>query len=153
MKWNVVLTVVALLSSPAVWSSPIFRVISGSSTGVALLRDGDFEELREDRPAGWQSFNRGFQGAPGAGRNGSAAIVCENLTDKAASGASQTLVLNRTNTTPLVVRGWSRAEGVSGGTDSGYSIYVDIVYADATPLWGQTADFRCGTHDGSAASL
>src|SRR5208282_3710916 len=25
--------------------------------------------------------------------------------------------------------------------------YVDLTYEDGTPLWGQTADFRCGTHD------
>ena len=24
---------------------------------------------------------------------------------------------------------------------------MDIVYADGTPLWGQTANFTCGTHD------
>ena len=48
---------------------------------------------------------------------------------------------------PLVVRGWSRAESVSGSPDAGYSLYVDLTYADGTPLWGQTANFRCGAHD------
>jgi hypothetical protein len=48
---------------------------------------------------------------------------------------------------PLVVRGWSKAENVSGGSDGDYSLYVDIDYADGTPLWGQTARFRAGTHD------
>jgi len=45
------------------------------------------------------------------------------------------------------VRGWSRAQGVSGGSDSDYSIYVDLIYDDGTPLWGQTGNFRSGTHD------
>ncbi len=147
MKWNAVLFVVALLASPAARPAPVLRVMGDDSAGTALLRNGGFEELREGRPVGWQPFNHGFQSAPGAGRGGSAAIVCENATDKTASGASQTLVLNQTNVTPLVVRGWSRAEGVTGGTDSDYSLYVDLTYADGTPLWGQTAGFRCGTHD------
>jgi hypothetical protein len=62
-------------------------------------------------------------------------------------GASQTLTLNRTNTAPIIVRGWSRSEEVSGGSDNDYSLYVDIVYQDGTPLWGQTGNFRDGTHD------
>jgi hypothetical protein len=51
------------------------------------------------------------------------------------------------------VRGWSKAAGVTGGADAGYSLYVDLVYADDTPLWGQTAEFRCGTHDWEAQEL
>ncbi len=48
---------------------------------------------------------------------------------------------------PVVVRGWSRAEGVDGSPDRDYSLYVDIIYNDGTPLWGRTANFQCGTHD------
>jgi hypothetical protein len=45
-------------------------------------------------------------------------------------------VLQRTVPVPLVIRGWSKAEEVSGGTDSGYSLYADLIYDDGTPLWG-----------------
>ena len=31
---------------------------------------------------------------------------------------------------------WSRPEGVSGGEDDGYSLYVDITYSDGTNEWG-----------------
>jgi len=146
MKWNVVLTVVALLANLQAWPAPVLRVATNSS-GTALLRNGTFEELHGSRPTEWHRFDRGFQRAPGAGRHGSTAVLCENETEVSASGASQTLVLSRTNATPLVVRGWSRADGVTGGTDSGYSLYVDLTYEGGTSLWGQTADFRCGTHD------
>src|SRR4029453_16962749 len=44
-------------------------------------------------------------------------------------------------------RGWSEAENVSGSSDSDYSIYIDLVYSDGSPLWGQTAPFRTGSHD------
>ena len=37
--------------------------------------------------------------------------------------------------------------------DSDYSLYVDIVYADGTTLWGQTANFHTGTHDWEHARL
>jgi hypothetical protein len=36
---------------------------------------------------------------------------------------------------------------VTGAVDAGYSIYVDIMYMDGTPLWGQTVRFDVGTHD------
>lgn len=146
MKWKVILTIGVLLANLKAWPAPVLRVVTNSS-GTALLRNGTFEELQASWPTGWHLFDRGFQCAPGAGRRGSTAILCENETEAGASGASQTLVLNRTNAAPLVVRGWSRADGVTGGTDGGYSLYVDLTYEDGTPLWGQTADFRCGTHD------
>jgi hypothetical protein len=57
------------------------------------------------------------------------------------------VTLDRTNVAPIVVRGWSKGENVSGGADNDYSLYVDLTYADGTPLWGQTGNFRCGTHD------
>ncbi|HXP59790.1 MAG TPA: hypothetical protein VN829_04815, partial [Dongiaceae bacterium] len=53
----------------------------------------------------------------------------------------------RTNVAPLVVRGWSKAENVSGGADRDYSLYADLVYEDGSTLWGQTANFHAGTHD------
>ena len=31
-------------------------------------------------------------------------------------------------------------------TNNDYSLYVDLEYADGTPLWGQTAPFAVGTH-------
>ena len=62
-------------------------------------------------------------------------------------GASQTILLNRTNVLPLVIRGWSKALNVSGSSDNDYSLYADLIYTDGTPLWGQTANFRPGTHD------
>jgi hypothetical protein len=51
-------------------------------------------------------------------------------------GTSQAIVLQRTVPVPLVIRGWSKAAEVSGGTDSGYSLYADLIYDDGTPLWG-----------------
>ncbi|HID24530.1 MAG TPA: hypothetical protein EYP14_19325, partial [Planctomycetaceae bacterium] len=36
---------------------------------------------------------------------------------------------------------------MSGTPDNNYSVYVDLIYEDGTPLWGQAAPFDTGTHD------
>ncbi|MDD4869397.1 MAG: hypothetical protein PHR77_02460 [Kiritimatiellae bacterium] len=63
------------------------------------------------------------------------------------AGAHQRLILNQQAPKAIVFRGWSRAEKVSGHTDSDYSIYLDITFQDGSSLWAQTANFATGTHD------
>jgi hypothetical protein len=128
-------------------AAPALRIIKTANHGNALLNNGSFEDLSEGRPASWFSWQQGFKVAPGQGRAGSQCVVCERRDGDRETGAGQTLALNRTNIAPFIIRGWSKAENVSGSPDSGYSLYVDILYADGTPLWGQTASFSCGTHD------
>ena len=112
-----------------------------------MLRNGDFEQTREGQCPGWSAAPKGYRAAPGEGRGSSTALRAENPASQGHAGASQTLTLNRTTAAPLIVRGWSKAENVSGSADTGYSLYVDLVYADGSPLWGQTGNFRCGTHE------
>ena len=125
---------------------PVLRSVRGANAGPNLLRNSGFEEVQAGQPTGWAAAPQGASGAPGAGRNGFSALVCNNPAGAGWFGASQAMELNRTNIVPLVIRGWSRAENVSGSADSGYSLYADIVYEDGSPLWGQTAEFSCGTH-------
>ncbi|MDQ3813587.1 MAG: hypothetical protein M3347_06515, partial [Armatimonadota bacterium] len=136
-----------LLTATASAAEPIFRVVRSADASVNLLRNGGFEEMQGEQPAGWSAWKSGFRMAAGEGRGGSRAVVCENASGKEEHGVGQTLTLNRTAVAPLIVRGWSKAQDVSRGADPGYSIYVDLVYNDGTPLWGQTANFHCGTHD------
>ena len=112
-----------------------------------LLTNGDFESARNETVQGWTAAPNGLFPAPGEGRAGSTAIRCRNTTERGWVGASQTLTLNRVAAAPLIVRGWSKADAIDGGPDSNYSLYVDLQYIDGTPLWGQTANFRTGTHD------
>ncbi len=138
----------ALFGIPVVSAdTPVFRVLTTVQTGTPLLQNGDFETEAARKPANWTSARNGFVLAEAEGRNGSRALRCENPQESGWAGASQTLSLNRTSALPLVVRGWSKAKDISGGADSGYALYVDIVYTDGTPLWGQTANFHTGTHD------
>ena len=127
--------------------TPAMRIVRTGSTGTPLLVNGSFEELRQDKQAHWSAWQQGYRLAPGEGRDGSQCVVCERREGDGEFGASQALTLNRTNVAPFIIRGWSKAENVTGSPDNGYSLYVDIVYADGTPLWGQTASFTCGTHD------
>ena len=47
----------------------------------------------------------------------------------------------------ILASAWSKAENVSGPADSNYSLYLDLLYTDGTPLWGQIAPFGAGTRD------
>ncbi|MBU6402135.1 MAG: hypothetical protein KGS61_17590, partial [Verrucomicrobia bacterium] len=136
-----------LLGAAPTRSEPVLRTVGGATASVSLLRDGDFEQLQQGRPVGWHAAPSGFRVAEGEGRHGSRALACDSPSGEGWFGASQTLMLERTNPAPLMVGGWSRAANVTGGTDRDYSLYVDLVYADGTTLWGQTANFRTGTHD------
>jgi hypothetical protein len=128
-------------------AGPAMRVVRTDGGGTPLLRNGGFESLPQGEPAPWTAWDRGFRLGASEGRGGSPCVVCERKEGEAEFGASQTLALNRTNIAPFIIRGWSKAQEVSGSPDNGYSLYVDISYADGTSLWGQTASFTCGTHD------
>jgi hypothetical protein len=126
---------------------PVWRVVKDSAGAANLLRNPGFEIQRGNAFPGWRAAPQGFQPAPAGGRGGSRALLCVAPDAMGWRGASQTLTLNQPTPAPLVISGWSRAEGVDGGRDRGYSLYVDLIYADGTPLWGQTADFSAGAHD------
>lgn len=139
----------ALASTCLVQSYAAARALRVLSTapGKPLLTNGDFETKDGEKPARWAPAPNGCSVAPDQGVNASAALVAENSDTKSWSGASQTLGLNQENPAPLRISGWSKAKDISGSRDSGYSLYVDLVYRDGTTLWGQTANFPTGTHD------
>ncbi len=89
----------------------------------------------------WQPAGEGFSQEAGA-------FVCDNgAAEKAIRGAAQTVVLNQKIAAPIVAEAWSKAEAVGGEADGDYSLYLDLLYTDGTPLWGQIATFRTGTYD------
>jgi hypothetical protein len=133
--------------SASMTAAPGLRVVTSSPPAPELIDNGDFELTSSGKLAAWTAGPKGFELAEGQGRNGSKALLCANPMTKGWYGASQTIELNRSNTLPLVIRGWSKAAGVSGSPDTDYSLYVDLIYTDGKPLWGQTANFRTGTHD------
>ncbi|MBT4822327.1 MAG: hypothetical protein HON70_41850, partial [Lentisphaerae bacterium] len=54
---------------------------------------------------------------------------------------------NQTVPTPIVASAYSKAENVSGGRNSDYSLYLDVIYADGEPKWGLCTPFDTQTHD------
>ena len=122
------------LISAAALAEPILQVVQ--STHNSLLKNGQFEEVDTGRFSNWNPAPQGYRVAVGEGRNNSKAIVVDNVSGTGWFGASQTMILNRAVAAPLVVEGWSKAVNVTGGSDREYSLYVDLTYADGSPLWG-----------------
>ncbi|MFI5379912.1 MAG: hypothetical protein ACHRHE_11490 [Tepidisphaerales bacterium] len=123
-------TVLALLVAlPALAAAP--RKIIGI--------DGARPNLLKDER--WAAYGSGFA------RDGEA-FVCDNAAgvDRQA-GLHQSLDLNQTEPLPIVASAASRAENVGGSADPEYSLYLDLIFADGTHLWGQSAAFTTGTHD------
>jgi len=137
--------VVALLLVPA-WSVVCFPAESTAASvadGVVVKEVPKLSGVGENllKPDRWSAYERGFA------RDGEL-FVCDNGGETSARrGAHQTVVLNQTRPEPIVASAWSKAEGVTGTPDHDYSVYLDLIYADGTPLWGQVAEFKTGVHD------
>ena len=142
--WKVVILLVALAPGFA-WADRVMEVVHEDSNAQNLLFNANFEETSKNQVTGWNPYQNGYQYRSSGGQMGGG-IVCQSTVANQGYGASQKVEMNREYFAPLIVRGWSKSENVSGNPDSGYSIYVDIEYQDGTPLYGQTANFPCGTH-------
>jgi hypothetical protein len=151
--WLGLVSLCSLLATGSGAEAPAIRVLHAATAGKSVLANGDFEQGTATTFSRWQPAPQGLRVASHEGRQGTRALQVENPGGQGWVGASQTVVLNRTRSAPLTVRGWSKAEKVSGSADSDYSLYADLVYADGSTLWGQTAHFSCGTHDWQMRSL
>ncbi len=111
------------------------------------LANGSFEQAQLGRAAAWAAYAGGYSVDGAGGRQGRHALRLVNRAEGESHGARQVVTLNQTTPRPLYFAGWSKAEVVSGITDSDYGIYVDVNYVDGTTLWGQALPFDTGTHD------
>ena len=147
----------AFLSSDAfsAQEEPVIGVVSFSSTGAgkSLIENGGLEQVKNGRFVGVGSYEKGYAVRPGEGRNQSMAAYCENPDGTQGFGLSWSFQLNQTVPDAIRFTGWSKADSVAGSPGSNYSLYIDIIYRDGTPLWGQTADFSAGTHDWEEKSV
>ncbi|MFQ6131035.1 MAG: hypothetical protein ACE5R4_03290 [Armatimonadota bacterium] len=130
-------------------ATPIAKeVLSAKGTITEeLLANGDLTELDGGRFASWSDYDAGYALDRAEKRSGRASALCANPDGALRLGAVQSLELNRTDIRPLLASGWSKCQDVAGTPSSNYSIYVDLIYQDGTPLWGRTANFSCGSHD------
>jgi hypothetical protein len=63
------------------------------------------------------------------------------------AGASQGVTFSGPPASELVLSGWSKTVGVTGGRDGDFSIYLDLEFTDGSHEYSQTAQFATGTHD------
>ncbi|MFQ6098173.1 MAG: hypothetical protein ACE5O2_10645, partial [Armatimonadota bacterium] len=111
------------------------------------LENRQLDARGDGKFVGWGVWGDGYVVDEAVKRTGQASARCSNQSADEQRGISQTVTLDQREPRPIIASGWSKAEGVSASPDSGYSIYLDILYQDGTPLWGQTTDFATGTHD------
>lgn len=117
-----------------------------------LLQNGGFEggsgsDGRGGGVPGWMPFESGYDVDRRTTHSGDQCIRCDSLSTHALHGAQQQITLNQKQPIPIHVSGWSRADQVGGSRDGDYAVYADLEYMDGTPLWGEAAPFRAGTHD------
>ena len=132
--------VFAHLTLPAgLWAAETTEVPDGMVVKAVLKAEGAGENLLKSE--GWRPWSLGCERRDGE-------FVCDNGGEATAQrGISQSITLNQQQPEPIVASVWSKAEGVTGSADSDYALYLDLVFEDGTPLWGQTAAFATGTHD------
>ena len=109
-----------------------------------LILNPGFESVEED--SSWVGWQEGFHLETAVARTGKRSARCSSDDGKIQYGVYQIVELDQQVPTPIIAEIRSKAEKVSGTPDSGYSLYIDIVYQDGTPLWGRNAPFECGTH-------
>ena len=127
----------------------IFRSLSsGAALGTNTVLNPGMEIVGSSPPlANWILFGSGYTASTTTAHGGTYSLQCAAATATEVHGGYQTIVLNQTTPKALKLSGWSKAQGVTGSSDSDYSVYLDIIYTNGTPLWGQTIPFSVGTHD------
>jgi hypothetical protein len=111
------------------------------------LTNGGFERAESGRAPGWNAYEQGYDLTGDVARSGKSSLRCVNAAEEERRGGAVTVTLNQVTPQPIIVSGWSRAENVGGLSNEDYSLYVDLVHTDGTPLWGRLEPFDTGTHD------
>ncbi len=138
-------TILVLLSALLSIALPA-RAFAGPRDTNHVVNPG-FEDHADGHARGWSRYGEGYERVR-EGRAGGWCIRCRSDAGGQTLGAAQEIVFDPPVQHPFLVSGWSKAAGVEGGE---YCVYLDVHYADGTPLWGQKALFHRGTHDWACA--
>lgn len=103
-----------------------------------------FEEKDGKLAKSWGPYDKGYAVAADA-HSGTACLKCSNPDGEGSYGASQAVNLNQQTAAPVVIRGFSKCQNVTGAPEASYSVYADIYYTDGSALYGQTLQFATGT--------
>ncbi len=100
----------------------------------------------------WRGYGAGFETDSEVARSGKCSARCTNRTGEE-HGATQSVFLDQKEPTDIVVRAWSRAEGVTSEKSNDYALYVDVAYGDGTSGFGHVTPFNVGTHGWEEAEV
>lgn len=128
-----VLAVISLTFSPAL----------AGPRDVNHIANPGFESVADGQAVGWSPYGEGYE-IVREGRDGGSCMKCHSETGDVVLGAGQDIYFDPPIQHPFLISGWSKSED-AGGYD--YCVWLDVHYADGTPLWGQKAYFQRGTHD------
>ncbi len=131
----------------------IFSSISAKKATKELLVNGTLTKIKSQEFSGWRRFETGYSVDHSTAHTGKACARVSLSRPDAQAGIYQSVQIRSNRLAPLVISGWSKAREVSGSPGSGYSLYVDIIYEDGTPWWGQNVPFKTGTHDWQRVEL
>lgn len=123
-------------------------LVGTEKRGPNLLSNPGFEKSDGGKPAGWAShLSPNFSIDTQTVHGGKGSLKFTKPDAQTTFWISMSVEINQKRPTPLIVTGWSKAEGVVGQRGGDYSVWVDLSYMDDTPLYGQVAMFDVGTHD------
>lgn len=126
----------------------VFRSLAGGTTGPNKVGNPGMETSNASPPlAIWNAFGSGYSATTTTSHGGLRSLQCTAAVATEIHGGAQTIILDQTSPKAIKISGWSKAQSVTGATDSDYSVYLDITYTNNTPLWGQNINFSVGTHD------
>jgi hypothetical protein len=152
--WGLVMLAAALTCGQALGDAALVkRAPRGVAAGVSALASGDLEKIAPPqertgrRFAGAEAWGLGYEVDVGVAHSGRHSARCANGDEAQQRGIFFVVRLNQKRAIPIRAQCWSKALQVTGGADAGYSLYLDIIYTDGTPLWGQVRSFSTGTHD------
>lgn len=109
-----------------------------------FVRNPGFEEIADGFATHWEPVGDGYSIAIGEGRGGGNCLYFAPATEHEKLGARQVITFEPPIQHPIVVSAWSKSRAAEG---IDYAFWLDVHYADGTPLWGQRASFNRGTHD------
>jgi len=150
VRWFTAVLLLVLAGASPLWGDAVVAKTAlppeSALRGAELVRNGDLETMGGDGLAWWSAWRKGYQVDRTVRHGGAVSARCRNDAPGEESGLSQTIQLDQAVPLPVMAEAWSKAEGVSGAADNGYSIWADVEYFDGDHLWGQAAAFGVGDH-------
>jgi len=170
---GLVMLVVALTWGQAPGDAAVVKRVPRGVAGLSVVANGNLEQVvgavaahmrrgdgeipryaRNDKRANGSlrfraalAWELGYDVDGDVAHSGHHSARCASDNEAQQRGIFFVVRLNQKRAIPIRAQCWSKALQVTGGADAGYSLYLDIIYTDGTPLWGQVRPFGTGTHD------